>query len=249
MDLLRSGYKRDMRFVRDDPGPVVEAIWYRCAPSALPFPGPHRFGSGNWDTVHPSPSDLGDQDDLLRTYYNGRRLNSSDGRSFAGPLEFFQEGADGPALLPRGGDGFTPVECIRPPFGIVKGGLSVPTVGDLGGVIKSGTSTTPANPLVCSTFTTTLTATVLSGTGTAAPFVGQTFPVPHLFGPLWEGSSTVGLDILNFAGGCTGGTMTFSCHINIGPTFTGLPTATTDPFNVTWTGSNGTDTVVIQIVS
>lgn len=138
MDFCRSGYTGSMRFVAGDSSIVRHVSWYRCAPTALPFPGPHAFGSQNWDTDKGDFYPIGDANDLPRSYYNGRRINASDGRSFAGPANFFLDGAPAPGAIPRGVDG-TPVQCMQPPFGIAKGGLSVPVVPSIGGKLLGGT--------------------------------------------------------------------------------------------------------------
>lgn len=121
MDLVRSCYSRNIRYVNGDPTQKAVVTWYRSASTAKVFPGPHAFGSANWDTVHPTPTILGDQDGDARKWYSGKRINRSDGRTFAGPLDFFLNGADAPAPLTKAFDG-TPIECLRPPFGKMTGG-------------------------------------------------------------------------------------------------------------------------------
>jgi hypothetical protein len=177
MDLVRSCYKRRMRYVAGDPSQSVIATWYFAAKTAIPFPGVHRFGSGNLDTVQPSPSLLGDQSTSSRAYYNGRRLNSSPGRDFAGPKDDFLFGAPAPGQLPRGADGYTPVECFLPPFGLAKGGLSVPTNPNMGGKYLSGKSITyitPGSPCsFCTGVTPLRVKIVVTGcTGAGVPING-----------------------------------------------------------------------------
>lgn len=140
MDLVRSCYKRRIRYVAGDPSQTAVATWYFAAPGARAFPFPHAFASANWDSVHPTAVVLGDDESFPRSWYNGRIINRSDGTDFAGPPQFFADGADMPALLPRGQDGFTPIECLKPPFGIAIGGLSEPIRSAIGGKTLSGSS-------------------------------------------------------------------------------------------------------------
>jgi hypothetical protein len=137
IDFGRSCYSQPMSFVSNDPTIQATATWYFCAPTALPFPYPCAFGSPTWDTVHPTITNLGFDATKPRKYYNGRRLNASDGRTFAGPAEYFLNGAPAPAILPRGVND-TPIVCLQPPHGAAKGGLCVPVVSALGGVGFSG---------------------------------------------------------------------------------------------------------------
>lgn len=138
MDVLRSCYKRRIRFVKDDPTKTAVATWYFAAKTAKVFPGLQLFSSAVWDSFHPTAVTLGDDESFSRQYYNGRRLNASDGTKFAGPLRFFTEGADAPSVLPRGADGFTPRECMVPPFGINKGGMCLPVGAGIGGLVLGG---------------------------------------------------------------------------------------------------------------
>lgn len=146
MDLLRSCYKGTMRYVDGDPTQKTTVKWFFCKPTAKPFPVPHAFGSQNWDSVHPTATDLGDDAASPRPYYNGRALNSSKGTDFAGPIEYFQDGQpSGTQPLPRGVIG-TPVDCLNPPYGLAKGGLCVPALPAIGGVYKSGKAIAPTFP-------------------------------------------------------------------------------------------------------
>lgn len=135
-----------MRFVAGDPSQTAVATWYRAKPGAAVFPGAHAFGSAIWDTEHPTSTLLGDQDGAPKSWYNGRRINRSDGQKVAGPISYFTSGAPAPDFLPRASDGFTPVECLSPPFGLATGGNSVPTVLALGGVRTGGVSSVPIAP-------------------------------------------------------------------------------------------------------
>lgn len=171
MDFLRSCSRQKISFVENDPSTQVPAIWYYAAPTAKAFPTEHAFGSPVWDSVHPTVTTLGFDATKPRSYYNGRRINTSDGTSFAGPASFFQIGCPAPALLPRG-VGDTPVECLDPPFGLVTGGLCLPTVPARGGLRTGGFSTQPIIPGVpCANCpgVTSLTMTVTLGG----------FPVPY----------------------------------------------------------------------
>lgn len=121
MDLLRSCYSQNVMYFNGDPSQVTKCRWYFAARTAKPFPAPHAFGSPTWDTVHPTSTTLGWDATSSRSYYNGKRSNTSDGTSFAGPLDFFQNGADTLADLDRGVNG-TPVVCLRSPVGVALGG-------------------------------------------------------------------------------------------------------------------------------
>jgi hypothetical protein len=121
MDLLRSCSSQLIRFVKGDPTQTALATWYRCKPGAKAFPGIHSFGSPVWDQERNLETQIGFQATSARTYYDGRRKNTSDGTNFAGPAKFFVEGADSPALLLRGVND-TPSDCLRRPLGIAKGG-------------------------------------------------------------------------------------------------------------------------------
>ena len=138
MDVLRSCYTRKMRYVKGDISKTFDATWYFAAETALPFPGFHLFSSAVWDTVHPTAVTLGDSESFSRRWYNGRRLNRSDGRSFAGPKECFLQGAPAPGDLDRAFDG-TPVVCLKPPFGEMHGGEVDRVFPDQAAVIKAGT--------------------------------------------------------------------------------------------------------------
>lgn len=171
MDLLRSCYSGRIQFVRGSPTTTAAARWYFAAPSALPFPHPHNFGSPTWDYYHPMPTPIGWDSTFRTRYYNGRRTNTSRGTTYAGPLDYFVNGAPGPAPLERGVNG-TPVECLQPPFGLALGGASVPVVASKGGKLLGGqvvSSITPGIPCVACSGITPATLTV-SLSGFVAPY-------------------------------------------------------------------------------
>lgn len=147
MDLMRSCYKRPIRYVAGNPTITALATWYRTKPGAKVFPTWHSFTSQNWDYSHPTFFDIGEVPTLKPQWSNGRRLNTSDGTSFAGPLEYFQTGAPAPGFLPRGVND-TPTDCLRAPFGIALGGFGMPIVSAKGGKLLGGTATssTPLPP-------------------------------------------------------------------------------------------------------
>lgn len=165
-----------MQFVEGDPTAVTDATWYRCKKGAVAFPGAHAFGSPVWDIVHPTPTTLGFDATASRRYYNGRRLNSSDGQKVAGHLEWFLTGAPSKANLPRLTDG-TPVECIKPPFGKMLGGVSVPVAAAIGGKSVGGalvTTVIPGAPCTSCPGVTpaTVVLTITGATGLAAVING-----------------------------------------------------------------------------
>lgn len=124
MDFLRSCYSQLVSYRKDDPSQQFIGQWYFCDPRALPFPGPHAFGSPTWDTEHPTETTLGWDATSFRFYYNGRRLNTSDGTKFAGPQDYFVNGQPDVPGLERGVNG-TPVECLKRPLGKAIGGLGL----------------------------------------------------------------------------------------------------------------------------
>jgi hypothetical protein len=216
MDLVRSCYSRNIRFVNGDPTQKAKATWYRAAPTALVFPGAHAFGSANWDTVHPTPIDLGDQEGDPWRWYNGRRINRSDGTRFAGPAAFFLHGADAPAILPRGTDG-TPVECLKPPFGKIKGGLCVPSIRFAGGKIKGGLSPLLVGPCSCASLQAgPITVVVVNGTGVFVPFIGMSVVLDNLGTYLGTMTAAVIHHIL-INGSCVGGVLTLRIIKNAPP--------------------------------
>lgn len=178
MDFLRSCSTQRLQYILNDATAVVDATWYRAAKGAIAFPGVHAFGSPVWDLVHPTPTTLGFDATAPRRYYNGRRLNSSDGKKVAGPLSYFLDGAPFKQVLPRGADG-TPIQCLPAPWGKSTGGLLVPAVSAIGGKKTGGflvsTGPTPGTPCGQCTGTTPLNVTiaVAGATGTEALFNGS----------------------------------------------------------------------------
>ncbi len=198
MDLLRSCYSGQIEYA---PGLFAPAVWYWCAPTALPFPEPHLFGSPTWDTVHPTVTSLGWNALAPRKYYNGRRLNASQGRDFAGPLAYFSEGAPSSGNLPRIADGYTPTVCVAP-AGKMLGGLSVPSVPSAGTKKLSGKSIQPITPGIpcgfCSGTTPLQRTVVIAGaTGAASPANGTWVCTQLSFNPcFWLAGGLPGVQIL-----------------------------------------------------
>jgi len=203
MDLGRSCSRQKIRFLNGGQVDEELATWYFAAPTAKLFPEPHAFGALIWFTDPPAKTGAGFVEGAPRTYYNGRRINSSDGTSFAGPLEFFVEGAPAPAVIPRTVNG-TPVQCIRDP-GLLLGGLAVDSPPCLGGLLTGGTCGDVQVPLVCGSLPATIYGTVLTGTGFLAPFVGSTFPTTFAFPNFWNGGVNVGGNVISIGGQCAFG--------------------------------------------
>jgi len=204
MDYGRSCYRRRMRYVAGDLGAFTPVTWYFCAPTAVPFPTQHRFGSANWDMERNWFSDLGDDAQSTRTYYNGRRLNRSDGTTFAGPLEYFQLGAPAAGPIPRGFGG-TPVECLKPPFGLAKGGTMIPVDVVRGGIFKGASSTPGSVPVVCADLgTASRFALIQAATGPASIHVGSTITMVFAFG-LWAGTIGSGTNQILLVATCSPG--------------------------------------------
>jgi hypothetical protein len=177
MDLIRSCYSQKVRYRSDDPTLETVCRWSFCVPGADAFPEPHAFGSDIWDSVHPTPTILGFDAEDKRKYYNGRPVNFTDGKSFAGPIDWFVDGQPDATVLPRG-CGATPVECLRPPYGLAKSGLRVTAYPAIGGVYKGGTRKTPA--VACSSCPTTTPATLV------VTLAGATGPQS-----VWNGTNTL----------------------------------------------------------
>jgi hypothetical protein len=121
MDLLRSCSVQRARYDASDPSKTTLLRWYFCAPTAEAFPGENAFGSPVWDQDKGIQTTIGFDATASRSYYNGTRQNTSDGKSFAGPEEFFRSGQDTDAALPLGVN-LTPVECLKSPVGVAIGG-------------------------------------------------------------------------------------------------------------------------------
>lgn len=111
MGWARSCYRRRMRFVAGDTTKFAVVQWYRCKPTAKPFPALHRFGPAIWDVTRGEVTDLGDDATASMTWVSGANPNLSDGTTFAGPLDYFVNGAPAPGVLARLPDG-TPVDCV-----------------------------------------------------------------------------------------------------------------------------------------
>jgi hypothetical protein len=207
-DFLRSCYSQKISYVAGDPSIQATATWYFAAPGALPLPTGNAFCSPTWDTVHPTATTLGFDATSKRTYYNGKRLNASDGTNYAGPLAYFTEGAPGPAVLPRSSDGFTPLSCI-PPAGKFLSGTCIPAVPSSGVKNLTGMCTepiTPGTPCANCSGTTPLTrtCTIAGCTGVAAPANGTWTCTQLSFNPcFWLATGAGGVQILvqKLAGG------------------------------------------------
>lgn len=188
MDLLHSCYRQKISFLKGFPASQAIATWYFCSPNAHAFPEPHSFGSPTWDTDHPTITTLGFDATSSRTYTNGRRTNSSNGQSYAGPLIYFQEGAPARALLPRISNG-TPVECVPPPWGLAGGGLLVPLRAGLGGKLAAGqlvAGVVPGMPCINCVGTTPATVrVVLSGFAGGHAFLNGTWTLPQINPCTW----------------------------------------------------------------
>jgi len=148
MDMRRSCANTLMRYVAGDTSKVFTARWYFCKPTALPFPTWHSFGSRIWDDKRRRVTTLGDDATTTSQYSKGVNPNESDGTTFAGPLEYFQNGAPAPGTIPRTETG-TPVSCLVPLHlarggGKLKGGESEVTrptfITGGGGKLKGGES-------------------------------------------------------------------------------------------------------------
>ena len=246
MDLLRSCSTQNIRFVRGDLGAQVPATWYFCHPDALPFPVPHRFGSPVWDVERGEFSALGFNAQAARTYYNGRRLNSTTGNKFAGPIQFFQQGAPGPAALPRGSNG-TPVECLSAPFGLLTGGLCSPVTPAVGGLLTGGSCFTTVNPINCATISHAAVRVTISGaTGAFSVHNGATFSLAY-FG-IWIGGIGAGADRIDFSAVCGGGV--WSALINMAgfPAVPATGDTMIDPIDFSQTFVSGLDSVTAHFI-
>lgn len=122
MDLLRSCYSQQVLFNRDDVTAETTCRWYFTNPEAKVFPSWHTFGSPTWDTAHPTVTTLGWDDTTTRSYDKGARTNVSDGKGYAGALEFFQQGQPSGTDPLVYGVGNTPVVCLPGMAGLRKGG-------------------------------------------------------------------------------------------------------------------------------
>lgn len=192
MDMARSCYTGFVRYLAGNTAVVTQARWYFAAPTALPFPGMHAFGSPIWDDPRITPSLGWITRPTKRNWDSGRRLNTSDGTRFAGPAAFFLDGADNSGGLPRGVNG-TPIECLFPPFGLALGGRVTPVHVARGGV-RWGGSLTPLPPpgFPCSycAYTPATATVVISGCSGPVAFLDGTWMVSQVgaISPcLWTG--------------------------------------------------------------
>lgn len=126
MDLLRSCSTQRARYDPNDAMKTAVLRWYFCAPSAEVFPEENAFGSPVWDQAPGIQTSLGFDATASRSYYRGTRQNTSDGRTFAGPAEFFRSGQSTDSTPLALGVNLTPVDCLRAPFGVAIGGGITP---------------------------------------------------------------------------------------------------------------------------
>ena len=187
MSFLRSCYRQRIMFVAGDPTQTTVATWYRCGPDAKVFPFLSAFGSPTWDTDHPTITEIGFDATTARPWYNGRRINSSLGQTYAGDRLDFLNGAAAPGHIPRAFDG-TPVECLQPPFGLAGGGSGVPSNVARGGKVVTGSAGPSVMPGVpcsqCVGVTPLIFRLVLSGfTGANAPVNGTWTMTQNAFNP------------------------------------------------------------------
>jgi hypothetical protein len=241
MDLLRSCYRQRINYIAGDPTKTALATWYWCRPGASIFPFANAFCSPTWDTVHPTRTTIGFDATGPRSYYNGRLLNSSTAQNYAGPASYFLEGAPAPALLPRAWDG-TPVECLTAPFGLAKGGLSIPTYPVAGGKILSGTAPGPPPvPINCGTLPSvqpSVSATVTGATGFFLPWVGQTM-VMTWTGLFWHGQYPIlGGYLIAINADCAGSSWQANLGVNGSPQV-GTAIYGFTPINFSYTFNNG----------
>lgn len=244
MDVLRSCSRQKIRFVAGDLAAEEVATWYFAAPTAKAFPEPHAFSSPVWDTIHPMTTAIGFNANASRSYYNGKRTNSSKGQSYAGPLRFFQEGCDEPANLARAMNG-TPLQCLDLPAGFWFGGQSVKSTLVSGGTLSGGVGFTPSVPLDCSLVPVTIHCLVLTGTGPFATFVGLGFDtIKDVFGH-WTGGVFSGPDLLSLDGQCIAGTW-FQNGLYNGLTPIGSASTSLSPVAFVGSFGLGSDTLTIQ---
>ena len=88
MAYIRSGYKTFMK-MRKDSDELTEVIWYRCLPGAKDFPSNPSFGTLNEWNGH-GTSDVGEQPNQPRPWYNSRPPVPFAGKNFCGTLEDFR---------------------------------------------------------------------------------------------------------------------------------------------------------------
>lgn len=128
MDYVRSCYSTKMRFFPDDPAHLSTVQWYFADPSALAFPGYHRFASLNWSSRVLPSGPLGEVSGQSRPYSKGSIAGRPLGQHFDGQRSFFTNGC------PLGGTGLNrtpsgiPVDCATfQPNRCVGAGEATPT--------------------------------------------------------------------------------------------------------------------------
>jgi hypothetical protein len=104
MDLLRKGYKVQMKFSPN--GLEHQVVWYPVPRFRGVFPGQHLFGSLIWSSLQRGSNPVGEQGPMTELYFGGEPFPTGNG-PFAGERSWFSEGApdDAPPLSP-GSDGF-----------------------------------------------------------------------------------------------------------------------------------------------
>lgn len=90
MDCLRSCYSTTMRL--DAAGRERQIRWYFTPQDAKLFPGPHRYGSLNWEPSPPINPGVGEIPGD-RPYYKGYPPVALSGQSPDGPLSYWRNGA------------------------------------------------------------------------------------------------------------------------------------------------------------
>lgn len=92
MDMLRSCYITQMRFLTDDPTPHW-VTWFFADKNAKPFPYQHRFGSLNWASEKAGGNEIGEVPGASRGWSNGANVLRKRGRKFCGKRDYFADGA------------------------------------------------------------------------------------------------------------------------------------------------------------
>lgn len=89
---MRSCYEATMQF--DKKGEIkVPIVWYFCGDGAELFPGPHSFGSSNWENPPRSGLGIGEQWDSSFAWRDGSQPFPAPGNgSFCGPLDWYENG-------------------------------------------------------------------------------------------------------------------------------------------------------------
>lgn len=115
MDMGRRCYTALMQF--DEAGVIqVPVTWYFAADSAQIFPGPHSFGSSNWDSIPRQGIGVGEQWNSDFAWSNGAAPFYAPGSgSFCGTLDEFENGTSSDAPPIDYNDNGVPVCCPQPP--------------------------------------------------------------------------------------------------------------------------------------